>query len=64
MSYNQAVKTAQEKLMMSKEDGPFTGGFDIMERLVKKMRKNPTPVKTEKDSMQPLDYAPDEPFAR
>ncbi len=81
----QAVRTAKEKKMTSKEEGPFTGGFDIMERLVKKLRKdqkkkaqaptqdfsvmkklikNPTPVKKNKDSMEPLEYAPDEPIAR
>jgi hypothetical protein len=39
--YSQAVKTAQEKMMMtSKKDDYFTGGFDIMKKLVKKLRKD------------------------
>ena len=68
MIAHQAVKTAKEKHLLSTNGDPdyFTGGFDIIKKLVKKQRKN-MPIRkyeSKKDSYQPIEESPDEPIVR
>jgi hypothetical protein len=64
--FKQAIKTAKEKISSNGDPDYMSGGFDIMKKLVKKQRKHMKIRKQQGDGQMwnPLEYAPDPPFAR